>query len=119
MAHVTVHEPTGAVIHPGHGFICGEMWHICIWFQRVLHHNLVYGTFLESRYWLIVKALLLKARRDRCEVCGSPGPLEVHHLTYAHRGAEIWHLDDLQLLCSLCHRHRHDAVEAVEPEEEA
>ena len=39
-AQVTVHEPTGAVIHPGHGVICGEMLHICIWFQRVLHHNL-------------------------------------------------------------------------------
>jgi 5-methylcytosine-specific restriction endonuclease McrA len=83
--------------------------------QQLRH--IVYGTFLESRYWLIVKALLLKARGDRCEVCGSPGPLEVHHLTYAHRGAEIWHLDDLQLLCSLCHVHHHDAAEAVEPEE--
>jgi IS5 family transposase len=41
MAHATVHEPTGAVIHPCHGCIHGEMWHLDIWFQRVLHRNLV------------------------------------------------------------------------------
>jgi transposase, IS5 family len=41
IAHATVHSPTGAVIHPCHGFIHGEMLHIDIWFQRVLHQNLV------------------------------------------------------------------------------
>jgi 5-methylcytosine-specific restriction endonuclease McrA len=78
----------------------------------------VYPTFLQSRYWWLVKGLLLKARHDRCQDCGRDGPLDVHHLTYAHRGAEIWHLDDLALLCSLCHAQRHATVEVVEPENE-
>src|SRR3989442_748689 len=29
--------------------------------------RIVYGTFLESQYWLLVRALRLKARRDRCQ----------------------------------------------------
>ena len=76
--------------------------------------RLVYGTFLESRYWLLVKALLLKARQNRCENCRRYMPLDVHHLTYMHRGAEIWHLGDLALLCPLCHGHRHSAGETIE-----
>jgi len=80
--------------------------------------RIVYGTFLESQYWLLVRALRLKARRDRCQDCGSFGLLDVHHLTYAHRGAEIWHLDDLALLCPLGHFQRHHTVEAIEPESE-
>jgi hypothetical protein len=75
--------------------------------------RLVYGTFLESRYWLLVKALLLKSRQNR-----EHWPLDMHHLTYAHYGAEIWHLDDLALLCRLCHVQRHSAGEAVETENE-
>jgi hypothetical protein len=81
--------------------------------------RLVYRTFLESQYWLLVKGLLLQARHDRCQDCGGAGPLDVHHLTYAHRGAEIWHLDDLALLCPLCHGQRHHTDGAVATEEKA
>jgi len=62
-----------------------------------------YTQFLETRYWSLVKALLLRARRDRCEDCGSRGPLDVHHVTYAHQGSEVWHMDDLKLVCRRCH----------------
>jgi hypothetical protein len=79
--------------------------------------RLVYSTFLGSQYWVLVKALILKARGDRCEGCGSFGPLDVYDLTYAHHGAEIWHLGDLALLCPLCHGQRHHTGEVVEPEE--
>jgi len=75
--------------------------------------RLVYGTFLESRYWLLTKALLLKARQNRCENCRRHGPLDVHHLTYEHRGSEVFHLDDLALLCHPCHFGRHGDAASV------
>jgi len=43
IAYATVHSPTGAVIHPCHGFIHGGMLPRDIWCQRVLHRNLVLG----------------------------------------------------------------------------
>jgi hypothetical protein len=62
-----------------------------------------YAQFLETQYWGLVKALLLKARQDRCDSCGSGAPLDVHHTTDENRGSEIWHLDDLKLVCRRCH----------------
>ena len=61
--------------------------------------NMPYAGFLGTRYWWIVKGLLVSMRGNRCEECGSLGILDAHHLTYAHRGSEVFHLDELRLLC--------------------
>ena len=49
--------------------------------------------------------------RHACEECGKASArgwvLQVHHLTYAHLGNEIEHLDDLKLLCVPCHSFEH------------
>lgn len=67
-----------------------------------------YSEFLSSEYWHDVRSLVL-CRDARCTSCGSTTRLEVHHKTYAHRGDELRHLDDMTTLCSDCHRLVHAA----------
>ena len=67
-----------------------------------------YQQFLGTQYWWIVKGLLVAQRGNRCEGCGSLGILDAHHLTYAHRGREVFHLDELRLLCRMCHDRQHE-----------
>ena len=66
-----------------------------------------YQQFLGTQYWWIVKGLLVAQRGTQCEGCGCLGILDAHHLTYAHRGSEVFHLDDLRLLCRGCHDWQH------------
>lgn len=75
-----------------------------------------YRAFLETDYWQYLRDYVVMARGCRCELCGiswgSHGPgiaelryekLELHHLTYDHRGSEWRHWKDLQVLCRKCH----------------
>jgi hypothetical protein len=67
---------------------------------------LPYAAFLNTPYWLLVRGLLIRERGrwiPTCENCDIRGSLDVHHLTYAHRGYELFHLEDLRLLCRVCH----------------
>jgi hypothetical protein len=66
-----------------------------------------YPQFLETQYWGLARALKIKAGDDRCERCRDRGPLDVHHMSYKHRGAEIWRLGDLKILCRACHMYYH------------
>lgn len=52
--------------------------------------------------------------RDRftCQDCGSKKAVDVHHLTYIHRGKEKEHLEDLICLCVTCHKKRHGKIKA-------
>jgi hypothetical protein len=49
----------------------------------------------KIRYWRLVKA------RFACERCGRKTDLRLHHLTYERFGNE--RLDDVQIVCSVCH----------------
>lgn len=69
--------------------------------------NMDYKDFLNSTYWKVLSYSVKKKRGDKCEKCGSKINLNVHHLTYRHRGNEINHLDDLVCLCSNCHAKIH------------
>lgn len=65
-----------------------------------------YALSLNSENWKQVRLKIIA--RDRCCVdCGSKLYLEVHHLTYIHKGNELEHLEDLVLLCAKCHEKRH------------
>jgi hypothetical protein len=67
-----------------------------------------YPTFLRTQYWWIVRGVLVARRGLWCEDCKQLGSvLDAHHLTYRHRGEEVFHLEDLKLLCRRCHMERH------------
>ncbi|RMD62170.1 hypothetical protein D6833_07275 [Candidatus Parcubacteria bacterium] len=66
-----------------------------------------YDDFLSTQYWSIVRDYKIDATGGRCQKCGSENSLHIHHLTYAHRGEEFRHLDDLMVLCEKCHRDVH------------
>jgi len=73
--------------------------------------SMPYDEYLKSGHWNEVRKHVLSSRSRRCCVCGEIGHdenrLQVHHLTYAHRGDEMNHLEDLVILCQTCHGRQH------------
>jgi len=67
-------------------------------------------SILPSADWLAMRGAFERAG-FRCERCGVPWGLEVHHLTYDNLGDES--LEDLICLCRDCHRQLHGLVENV------
>ena len=67
--------------------------------------------YLDSQYWAILSESVRVIRKNQCELCHSSDAslkTEVHHLGYLNCGCEFEHLDDLQLLCSSCHKKVHN-----------
>lgn len=62
-----------------------------------------YSVHLNSDYWAKVSATVKARAGGRCQVCNSDQDLHAHHRTYAHRGSEMNHLEDLTCLCNRCH----------------
>lgn len=62
---------------------------------------------LNTDYWREVKRMVHLRDHFACVDCGSKLKLEVHHLTYAHRGLELEHLEDCVTVCETCHKKRH------------
>ncbi len=64
-----------------------------------------YQEYLHGPFWRARKVRYLRENGvERCEArsCGSPGPLQVHHESYARLfGAELDR--DLEALCGRCH----------------
>ena len=68
-----------------------------------------YAEYLTTTGWTY-RAWQAKDRAGWvCEVCGSDGPLQVHHLTYARVGKE--RDDDLLVLCDECHARQHGLLD--------
>jgi 5-methylcytosine-specific restriction endonuclease McrA len=64
-----------------------------------------YRAYLRSEAWARRRARVLARARERCEGCGEAKAAAVHHLTYAHLGAEfLW---ELVALCDPCHARVH------------
>lgn len=70
-----------------------------------------YEGMLQTPYWRIV-ARYVKRTRGKCNRCARQSNLQVHHRTYEHRGCEVNHLDDLEVLCRSCHAHAHGLIVA-------
>ena len=70
-----------------------------------------YKDYQRTVWWQNVRHEKLQLAGNRCQLCNRPGPgLHVHHRTYERRGSES--LDDLTVLCEICHSffHRHSKL---------
>lgn len=81
-----------------------------------------YRRYLESEEWQRIRDAKLAAADYRCERCptfGRRGPggmvlgLQVHHLTYERCPGQE-RIDDLKVLCIVCHQVEHGLVEDTE-----
>lgn len=67
-----------------------------------------YRNYLESEYWLKVRAAVYKRANGKCEGCGrNICNLQVHHKSYPRRYTELNNLHLLILLCESCHKQAH------------
>ncbi|MHB1950213.1 MAG: HNH endonuclease signature motif containing protein [Acidiferrobacteraceae bacterium] len=60
-----------------------------------------YRSYLRTSHWSRVRDAALKRAEYRCALCNAGAPLQVHHRTYARRGAERPY--DVIVLCASCH----------------
>ena len=73
-------------------------------------NSLSYKDFLATPYWKAIAQYKKYKSHYKCELCNSNNQLAVHHKTYEHHGSEIWHMEDLIVLCKDCHEKFHDIV---------
>jgi len=68
-----------------------------------------YQTYLRSDHWQDTRRRVLQRANGFCEGCWQRRATQVHHLTYAHRGAEfLW---ELVAICDPCHARLHGKTE--------
>lgn len=65
-----------------------------------------YQTYLQSKEWQHIRKKALFRAKYRCQFCNSSQNLHVHHRTYKHIYSDS--LDDLIVLCALCHGKFHE-----------
>jgi hypothetical protein len=75
--------------------------------ELALLRHCMYPVYLSSDHWQTVRSFVLARARHRCQVCNSTDQLNVHHRTYARRGAEL--PEDMIVLCRSCHALFHQA----------
>jgi len=61
-----------------------------------------YSEYLQSEHWQKIRAERLKIDDYKCQKCGRPLDLQVHHLNYDNLGNEDIY-SDLITLCKYCH----------------
>ena len=64
---------------------------------------------LGSAQWARVRKAMKNRAGWRCQRCGRPGRLEVHHKTPLERGGAPFDPDNLECLCRTCHIAHHRA----------
>ncbi len=57
----------------------------------------------------MIRAFVFRRARRRCQACGRPTVLDVHHVVKRSQGGSDFDLDRLVALCRACHE-RTDAV---------
>lgn len=74
--------------------------------------RLLYDLYLRSAAWKVRATMMRDIAQHRCEDCGQPERLQIHHLTYKTLGRE--NPRDLIALCDRCHQEAHhdDRLEA-------
>lgn len=72
------------------------------------YSSMRYKDYLRTQRWRNTRKKILQRDHYRCRKCKKNNcELHVHHLTYAHRGYEYRHLNDLVTLCEVCHGKEH------------
>ena len=61
-----------------------------------------YQGYIGSYIWKTISEYN-RQLHPQCEDCGSMFHLQVHHSSYKNLGLEIYHPEDLRVLCSKCH----------------
>lgn len=61
--------------------------------------------YMRTQQWKDLKAERMRIARNKCECCGSPFNLHLHHVTYIRLTKE--RIEDLLILCSSCHDKMH------------
>lgn len=64
-----------------------------------------YAEYLKSEHWKVLRRKRLEIAGYKCEKCGTPYALQVHHLRYK----KIYDVtpEDLRVECSVCHAKEH------------
>ena len=65
-----------------------------------------YRAYLKTARWRAMRHWALELHGDECAQCGESENLQIHHKTYANLFKEM--PDDLEVLCSGCHRTAHE-----------
>lgn len=68
-------------------------------------HSVEYQAVMQSAGWRRRRQDAIRRAGRRCQECGAGGPLDVHHLTYAHLGDE--RPGELVAVCEGCHGRLH------------
>ena len=66
----------------------------------------------RGRAWMRCREAALTRAGRRCERCGAPGRLEVHHRTPIAEGGAVYDLANLEVVCRGCHFDAHTALTA-------
>ena len=73
-------------------------------------HKARYARYLKTPYWRKVRTHFIKLRKE-CALCGRKSRLQLHHLSYKHKGDEIKHPKDMMVVCKDCHELIHTSFE--------
>ena len=86
--------------------------HRCDYYERSRSRE-GYKQYLKTEVWQRKRRAALKAADYRCERCGCPTNLDVHHVSYSNLGHEP--MSDLVVLCRACHSsvHKEEAAPCV------
>lgn len=66
-----------------------------------------YVKSLNTDYHREVRRRALIRDGFQCVDCNTKLNLELHHISYAHRGCELDYMEDVVILCEKCHQKRH------------
>jgi 5-methylcytosine-specific restriction endonuclease McrA len=86
-----------------------KQYHRADWENRRNERRARYEQHLASPQWAEIRRKVLARAGGICEGCGENPASEIHHLTYAHCGAEF--LFELAAVCVWCHRLLHESGE--------
>lgn len=77
---------------------------------ETIFKNMPYQLFLISPYWKIIRNYKKLITGNKCQLCSNTKYLHVHHNNYKNKGLEYKNLDDLIVLCNVCHAKFHNKI---------
>lgn len=73
-------------------------------------NSMPYSMFINTYYWQVISEAAKEAVDYKCQTCLSINHLQVHHTRYNNVGKEYKNMDDLVVLCGVCHSEIHDKI---------